>query len=160
MSNPKLTVDAWLTALESGTYRQGRCSLYHPQHKTFCCLGVACDLSKLGVWNDQGFYIIPDEKRPISDNSNLLPIVLANQLNLASVQGSFDFSSLYPSELYDKIKHNMRFPRTNYLSLAALNDAGASFSLIAEVIRARPKGLFKEPQTQPASSTPTSKENP
>lgn len=39
----------WATALESGEYKQGREALR--KGKSYCCLGVLCDLSKQGVWN-------------------------------------------------------------------------------------------------------------
>ncbi len=46
--------EAWLAALESGEYIQGKRALRNPDN-TFCCLGVACDVArKRGVnlvWN-------------------------------------------------------------------------------------------------------------
>ena len=40
--------ERWLTALESGEYKQTRDLLR--DDNGFCCLGVACDLSGLGEW--------------------------------------------------------------------------------------------------------------
>ena len=40
--------ERWLTALESGEYKQARDRLR--DDNGFCCLGVACDLSGLGEW--------------------------------------------------------------------------------------------------------------
>ena len=39
----------WTAALRSGKYTQGSRYL-HPSEDTFCCLGVACDVSGLGKW--------------------------------------------------------------------------------------------------------------
>lgn len=38
----------WVKALRSGNYRQGRGRLR--EDGRFCCLGVLCDVSKLGRW--------------------------------------------------------------------------------------------------------------
>ena len=40
----------WIAALRSGDYRQGICWL--KDQNTYCCLGVLCDISGLGVWRD------------------------------------------------------------------------------------------------------------
>lgn len=39
---------AWVEALRSGKYQQTKSMLYDGDG--FCCLGVACDISKLGDW--------------------------------------------------------------------------------------------------------------
>jgi len=41
-------------ALESGKYRQGFGRLH--RYGMFCCLGVACDVSGLAKWSDDGVY--------------------------------------------------------------------------------------------------------
>ncbi len=44
---------AWLTALRSGEYQQGRQALR--RDNAFCCLGILCDLHRkagLGEWHD------------------------------------------------------------------------------------------------------------
>lgn len=40
MKMPKKLKARWLKALRSGKYKQGKGSLYDPNTKTFCCLGV------------------------------------------------------------------------------------------------------------------------
>lgn len=48
---------AWLQALRSGEYQQGR-GLLHPTGDTYCCLGVLCDLhakAGLGMWIDERY---------------------------------------------------------------------------------------------------------
>lgn len=49
----------WLRALRSGKYKQARSNLRDGNR--FCCLGVACDLSKLGKW-DGVLYVIDEER--------------------------------------------------------------------------------------------------
>ena len=46
--NPELKAK-WVDALRSGKYKQGRIYLNSQGHK-FCCLGVLCDISKMGQW--------------------------------------------------------------------------------------------------------------
>jgi hypothetical protein len=49
-------VRAWVDALRSGAYQQGRLALRTPDDE-FCCLGVACDVSGLGEWEpSEGLY--------------------------------------------------------------------------------------------------------
>lgn len=43
--------DLWLEALRSGEYKQVRGFLH--TDKGFCCLGVACDLTKAKPWDDE-----------------------------------------------------------------------------------------------------------
>jgi hypothetical protein len=51
----KNLVKAWLEALESGRYKQGKGQLRTDLNE-FCCLGVLCDVAvehfELGKWND------------------------------------------------------------------------------------------------------------
>lgn len=41
----------WIAALRSGAYKQGTGMLRNIDNN-FCCLGVACDLSKISQWNE------------------------------------------------------------------------------------------------------------
>lgn len=134
-----LTVE-WIEALESGKYAQAYGRLRRGQ--SFCCLGVYCDLSGLGKWDGDG-YFVPDA---CTTNNGDLPSAARAQLGFVSNDGTFEFRSL-PAELQEEIcaKINIRFDvdgRTT--SLAGLNDCGLTFRDIAKVIRARPKGLFRE----------------
>lgn len=50
---------AWLEALRSGRYKQGRGQLFNSSklmslENTYCCLGVLCDISNLGQFKDAG----------------------------------------------------------------------------------------------------------
>lgn len=47
----------WVEALRSGKYQQAKHALRWPAIDTFnfCCLGVLCDLSGVGTWEDEGY---------------------------------------------------------------------------------------------------------
>lgn len=47
----------WVDALESGEYPQAKGSLINTETGGLCCLGVACDVSGLGKWSENGFYL-------------------------------------------------------------------------------------------------------
>lgn len=72
----------WLTALRSGSYKQGKRFLHRGDQ--FCCLGVACDLNKdiLGV-KDLGVHVEYDGYHSI------LPPPLQQMLGLD--YGTLDF---------------------------------------------------------------------
>lgn len=134
-----LTVETWCEALESGKYKQGTDCLRSSGDR-FCCLGVACDVSGLGMWAD-GIYIADRA------NSAFLPFRVQIALGLTSNDGAFEFGTL-PNELRDEIARETRYTPPplpmGVATLSGLNDSGVSFLLIAKVIRARPKGLFRE----------------
>lgn len=50
----KTLKNKWLKALRSGEYAQGVGRL-RTNKDEFCCLGVLCDISGKGVWEDQTF---------------------------------------------------------------------------------------------------------
>jgi hypothetical protein len=51
----------WVDALRSGKYEQANENLREAGH--FCALGVACDISGLGEWDDNDYYFIDDEHK-------------------------------------------------------------------------------------------------
>ena len=53
----------WVDALESGKYTQTEGTL-KDAYGGFCCLGVACDVSGLGKWDKDGFYLKEDGGLP------------------------------------------------------------------------------------------------
>jgi hypothetical protein len=55
MQPNKTNIRKWVKALRSKKYKQGRLNL-HNKDNTFCCLGVACELSVPGWWK-----LTPDE---------------------------------------------------------------------------------------------------
>jgi hypothetical protein len=127
-----LTVESWCEALESGKYKQTTHSLR--KGDGFCCLGVACDLSGAGEWDGDCFFVadLPEEE--------VLPEEIKEQLGFSTDMGHFDFNDLPFS-----LRHELAPYRSTVADcLALLNDGGACFPLIAKVIRARPKGLFRD----------------
>jgi hypothetical protein len=119
--------EAWIAALRGGDYRQGQNALrkssnLYPGDKDYCCLGVLCEISGTGEWDEEGYYRV---QRPmsglISRSKNFLPTALLNNLGLEFNNGKFCIGEKYS-------KYNI------YFSLAELNDAGFTFNQIADVI--------------------------
>jgi hypothetical protein len=54
----------WVAALRSGKYKQGKRRLKDGDN--FCCLGVLCDISKLGAWSKRDWYGYADTFLPYS----------------------------------------------------------------------------------------------
>jgi hypothetical protein len=96
-----------ITALRSGEYRQGTGRLRRGD--AFCCLGVACDLyakaTGLGKWEGERF----------------------------ATRGDTEFNTL-PPEVQDWLGWCNRLGATNGNTLSILNDNGAPFSTIADII--------------------------
>lgn len=117
-----------VTALRSGEYIQGRSAL-HVGDK-FCCLGVACDLyakeTGRGHWkiNSLGCYefVTPEDVR-----SGVLPKPVMEWLGLPNRNGEF-----------------VRDGRPSS-SLADMNDYGASFAAIADLIESGPNWCIPSP---------------
>lgn len=113
----------WLAALRSGKYQQGKRVLKTADDK-FCCLGVLCDLSGVGKWSDEA-HAFPSEEHGFvyqtpngDDDGAVLPFYVEEWAGLNDVNptiASMEFSLLGET-------------------LAALNDRGASFTEIADLI--------------------------
>jgi len=114
--------EEWLTALESGKYKQITNALR--KEEGFCCLGVACQLhserNKGGGWMDHG----DDAYTYLGSESSLLPSIIKEELNLHSISG-------FPENSIRKV------------SLVSLNDdEKKTFPEIAAIIRANPDNYF------------------
>lgn len=75
----------WVDALRSGDYRQGRGALrsgYEPE-TSYCCLGVACDVSDVGGWSGN-VYRTTDEYGHSSSASSVLPYEVADWLDIGT----------------------------------------------------------------------------
>lgn len=125
-------VKLWVEALRSGEYKQGFGQLRVEDE--FCCLGVACDLAlKHGVKVEVDTEKYGERMCTRYDMSrSVLPIAVKEWL------GAGDTNPYLPAELADEF--NLR-----KLSLAALNDDGASFDDIAYYIE---RAWLKEPNGQ------------
>lgn len=95
-----MTVKDWTDALRGGKYKQGKGSL-RPTSKTFCCLGVLCDLADNSRWkrdsNIYGWYNSPEKlsfSRILLPPSIIVPESLAvNELIKMNDSGS-DFEKI------------------------------------------------------------------
>ena len=119
----------WVKALRSGEYAQGKDVLCRKTVDTFeyCCLGIACKISGLGEFvpmynlshSLSAFTFVTREEQP---QDAVLPKVVQDWLGLR-----------YHSGWYSN--GGMR-------SLTKLNDNGASFTTIADVIESEPDELI------------------
>lgn len=114
--------ERWAQALESGEYAQVGGALRKPDG--FCCLGVACDLyskeaSEPWSQGSLGYEFL--------GHTGGLPEPVRVWLGLNSDTGAWDRRGAWSK------------------SLAGKNDAGATFSDIAAIIREAPEGLFNDP---------------
>ena len=101
-----------VTALRSGDYNQAKRTLRSVS--SFCCLGVACDISGLAEWDDIKYL----------GEDLTLPLQVMDYYGFINNKGC-----------YDKNPHN-------YESLSKLNDDGSSFKSIATLIESEPEGMF------------------
>jgi hypothetical protein len=125
---PKPLMDSWIKALRSGEYKQCTSALHQDESQGggHCCLGVLCEVAGLFKHKSLSF---PDWKYATSKE----------QLEA----GNYSTSHL-PEDFAEKIgleKAGNLGPETleaNWIevSLVELNDSGATFKQIAEVIEA------------------------
>ena len=123
MKTPEEARKAWVEALRSGEYDQGR-EWLHRDDK-YCCLGVACHLAiEDGVavevaqsqYNDSILY---------DDEGAWLPESVRLWLGICTDTGTY----------------TARNGRKTALS--SRNDSGVKFPKIADIIESEPKGLFE-----------------
>ena len=129
---------AWVDALRSGDYEQGRNNLHtvEADYSLFCCLGVACDLfakahPEAGAWKPAA-YPAQSFMAAIAE----LPNKVCDWLGLAPVSQDAAFEG-YPNT---NVAFLQNTPRPQ--SLIVLNDGGSTFAEIADVIEGHQKELF------------------
>ena len=117
---------AWVEALRSGKYKQTRRRLH--DNDGYCCLGVGCEIAV-----EAGVIQPPKERRRgewvlylYDDNHVTLPKAVQDWLGLSTQTGDFKLRNGMPE------------------CLSGMNDDGADFEWIADVIESQPPGLFKE----------------
>ncbi len=103
--------DKWVAALRSGEYKQGTRVLRSAQDE-FCCLGVLCDLVGKEEWEEGPTGIAHSYRWGEDKDVSLLPLAVQKEAEVRSVFGELPYHD----------------------SLAKLNDLGASFDKIADVI--------------------------
>ena len=124
------------TELRSGKYPQGRKALRtnHDSIRTnddgYCCLGVGCDISGLGKWENRGrwYYSVPagdatstiDYANRLDEDmsSSILPKAVAKWLGI-DMYGTFKLDG------HDNVGE---------FDLAMLNDGNFTFDQIADII--------------------------
>ncbi len=107
----------WVEALRSGKYQQTKNALR--DGAGFCCLGVACDISGVGSWDEDGDHKGRLTYRADNARADVLPIAVQKWLGLKYCDSSFDDEQL-----------------------SAMNDSGVSFDRIADIIESEPEGLL------------------
>jgi len=93
----------WIEALRSGRYKQGRWAL-RTKSDDFCCLGVLCDISGVGEWEENGLCYSYDGAW------KFLPPSLRNQLArnlIADLMAINDYSLMSFPDIADWIKTNI-----------------------------------------------------
>ena len=115
----KHIAERWVQALRSGQYKQGQGEL-RPDQDSYCCLGVLCDLYRVeqgrGEWRadctQRSAFQVPGEDF-IEVETAVLPLAIANWAGIQDVAGEISGTSD---------------------SLAGLNDEGATFPELANLI--------------------------
>lgn len=116
--DPKVVFPAWVAALRSERYKQGREKLRSADDK-FCCFGVLCDLVDPNGWDTfsdgERFWVLPNTKEKWR---SVIPDLLEDELGL-----DVDYDS-------------SENPLTT-VKLMTMNDTGKSFDEIADAIEER-----------------------
>ena len=102
----------WVQALRSDDYVQATGKLR--DRDAFCCLGVACEISGLGEWDEDNVYLGVGAS---------LPPAVRDWLGLREAEGEHGPHSIF--------------------SLTAFNDRGDTFEQIADLIEKEPQGLLQ-----------------
>lgn len=125
----KQVKDIWVKALRSSDYTQGRLFLHLAETKhtpeSFCCLGVLCDLSL----KNSSLPII----RTVNEEEGIVRYDRSSEGLPLSVMSWAELKFSNPDvTVVDDSKEWHQKSKTT--SLAELNDGGASFSKIADII--------------------------
>lgn len=129
---------AWLAALRSGEFKQGKGQLGNEYRKEYCCLGVAC---KVGIIP----FFIKDSRIRIRSftgiNYESCDLSFSNYrlLGLHNSEGVFSFIDKNQEERFRE------HVTVGFKALTNLNDRGWTFSQIADLIEAWPSVIFSRP---------------
>lgn len=105
----KVIAMRWVEALRSKQYKQGRGQLRDVKNQ-FCCLGVLCNLH---AQDNPKFAAEQNDLESYDDSSGYAPTIICAWAGLKTINGSYT---------------------QNGKSLAGLNDGGADFFEIADII--------------------------
>lgn len=110
----KHIAERWVEALRSGKYEQGRAEL-HPGENSYCCLGVLCDL-----------YRVEQGKGQWDGASGYCEFVIAD-----TEEAGFEVP---PDSVLEWAGLNTPEGSVGEQSLAEMNDNGATFTELADII--------------------------
>ena len=116
-------------ALRSGDYKQARDKLRRGD--SYCCLGVACDISGLGEWGwhrGRLEYWVDGNALPLENDEEVCPGYMTLPERVREWVGFAD--------------ERGRYGGSEHWSLMEHNDSGMSFQEIADLIESEPEGLF------------------
>jgi hypothetical protein len=139
--------ERWIEALESGNYEKATGQLR--KDDTFCCLGVACDITDFEKWHTvtrtDGRDKIPSWGS--GHASKFLPESVRLELGLRTKQGTFnlkDISKKLREEIITEIRKKIPGSTGEHLqgALTAINDNVLSFDVIVKILKERPPSLF------------------
>jgi hypothetical protein len=122
----KEIADRWVCALRSGRYLQTR-SFFLNDSSGYCCLGVLCDMSKLGTWKDYSSVNASPVLSYVTDENGsckMLPEDVKVWAGMRSSNGDLEGTE-------QVLPPGIMIP---WLSLAGANDQGADFNDIADLI--------------------------
>ena len=143
--------NAWTERLTEFTPTSRILSVVKNKERTYCCLGVACELSNIGVWESRA-YVIDGAPHLIA-----LPQPVKEALNLATNNGMFNINDL-SKPLKNKLNKALK-DQNDYTiydsettSLASINDTlqndPSVFTLIQAILKEAPVSLFKKEETE------------
>ena len=128
MQLQQIHIDRWRKvseALRSGKYTQGGGRL-RKNGERYCCLGVACEISGLGHWVDEGGLDAYHDGISTSVAQLSTPV--------AQYYGFPEYNYVGIGTKADGSKEFHSRPINRDVTLATLNDTGNTFSDIADVI--------------------------
>ncbi len=136
----------WTDRLTEFTPTSKLLSTIKNEERKYCCLGVACELSKMGTWSSRG-YVINNRS-----HITVLPHQVKEALNLATDSGMFNMNDLSKSlkkKLNKALTDQNHYDISDYetISLANINDCLENdptvFTLIQAILKEAPVSLFK-----------------
>lgn len=139
-SESKINTDVlrtWVDALRSGEYLQTTGKLH--DSVGYCCLGVACELAPNTTWGpgyEDTFMAVSADGLT---SEYVLPIPVMNWLGVSGESPEVPWSAAYSilPELCDQlVADHVLDHRRLMVPLSALNDNGATFAQIADIIEA------------------------
>ena len=126
--------EQWLEALESGEYAQTQAALR--RNDSYCCLGVACDVSGLGEWG----------RRLGTDGTDGTDGTVGTPGPAAPTMFHADDGEVESYALPKAVRRHLRLIQDGVDYLVYMNDSdGWAFKEIAARVRRDPRRFFTPP---------------